>query len=196
MQNRQAAQTTGLLHAWSGGERAALDQLTSHVYQQLRRLAGHYMQNEGPARTIQATALVHEAYLRLANVTNVDLHHRAQFFAITARIMRNILLDNARARFAAKRGGQQARVNLDEIPDASDRSGSDLMSLDDALTALAAVDARKAEVIELRFFGGLSVDETAAALNVSAETVLREARAARAWLRRELSGKAYESRPQ
>jgi RNA polymerase sigma factor (TIGR02999 family) len=196
MQNRQAADTTGLLHAWSGGERAALNQLTSHVYQQLRRLAGHYMQNESPARTIQATALVHEAYLRLANVTHADLHHRAQFFAITARIMRNILLDNARARFAAKRGGQQARVNLDEIPDISDRGGSDLMSLDDALTALAAVDARKAQVIELRFFAGLSVDETAAALNVSAETVLREARAARAWLRRELSGKAYESRPQ
>jgi len=196
MQNRQSADTTGLLHAWSGGERAALDQLTSHVYQQLRRLAGHYMQNEGPARTIQATALVHEAYLRLANVTNVDLHHRAQFFAITARIMRNILLDNARARFAAKRGGQQARVNLDEIPDASDLGGSDLMSLDDALTALAAVDARKAQVIELRFFAGLSVEETAATLNVSAETVLRDARAARAWLRRELSGKAYEGRPQ
>ena len=196
MQNRQAADTTGLLHAWSGGERAALNQLTSHVYQQLRRLAGHYMQNESPARTIQATALVHEAYLRLANVTNADLHHRAQFFAITARIMRNILLDNARARFAAKRGGQQARVNLDEIPDISDRGGSNLMSLDDALTALAAVDARKAQVIELRFFAGLSVDETAAALNVSAETVLREARAARAWLRRELSGMAYESRSQ
>jgi RNA polymerase sigma factor (TIGR02999 family) len=194
MQNRQATDTTGLLHAWSGGERAALDQLTSHVYQQLRRLAGHYMQNESPARTIQATALVHEAYLRLVNVTDVDLHHRAQFFAITARIMRNILLDDARARSAAKRGGQQARVNLDEIPDISDRSGSDLMSLDDALTALAAVDARKAQVIELRFFGGLSVEDTAAALNVSAETVLREARAARAWLRRELSGKADESR--
>jgi RNA polymerase sigma factor (TIGR02999 family) len=187
MQNWQAADTTGLLHAWSGGERAALDQLTSHVYQQLRRLAGHYMQNEGPGRTIQATALVHEAYLRLTDVTGVDLHHRAQFFAITARIMRNILLDNARARSAAKRGGQQARVNLDEIPDISDRSASDLMSLDDALTALAAVDARKAQVVELRFFGGLSVEETAAALNVSAETVLRDARAARAWLRRELS---------
>jgi len=196
MQNRQASDTTGLLHAWSGGERAALDQLTSHVYQQLRRLAGHYMQNEGLARTIQATALVHEAYLRLVHVTDVDLRHRAQFFAITARIMRNILLDNARARSAAKRGGQQLRVNLDEIPDLSGRGGSDLMALDDALTALAAVDARKAQVVELRFFGGLSVEETAAALNVSAETVLREARAARAWLRRELSGKAYESRVQ
>ena len=194
MENRQAADTTGLLQAWSRGDRAALDQLTPRVYDQLRRLAGHYMQNESPARTIQATALVHEAYLRLVDVTNVDWQHRAQFFAITARIMRNILLDNARARAAAKRGGQQARVNLDEIPDLSDRGGSDLLALDDALTALAAVDPRKAQVIELRFFGGLSVEDTAAALNVSAETVMRDARAARAWLRRELSGKADETR--
>ena len=196
MLNRQAADTTGLLHAWSGGERAALDQLMPHVYQQLRRLAGHYMQNESPARTVQATALVHEAYLRLVNVTNLGLRHRAQFFAITSRMMRNILLDDARARSAAKRGGQQARVNLDEIPDISARNGNDLMALDDALTALAAVDARKAQVIELRFFGGLSVEDTAAALNVSVETVLRDARAARAWLRRELSGKTDESRIQ
>ena len=196
MENRQATDTIGLLQAWSSGDRAALNQLTPRVYDQLRRLAGHYMQNEGPARTIQATALVHEAYLRLVDVTKVDLRHRAQFFAITARIMRNILLDNARARAAAKRGGQQARVNLDEIPDPSDQGRSDLLALDDALTALAAVDPRKAQVIELRFFGGLSVEETAAALNVSAETVMRDARAARAWLRRELSGTAYESRTQ
>jgi RNA polymerase sigma factor (TIGR02999 family) len=196
MENRQATDTIGLLQAWSSGDRAALNQLTPRVYDQLRRLAGHYMQNESPARTIQATALVHEAYLRLVDVTKVDLRHRAQFFAITARIMRNILLDNARARAAAKRGGQQARVNLDEIPDLSDQGGRDLLALDDALTALAAADPRKAQVIELRFFGGLSVEDTAAALNVSAETVMRDARAARAWLRRELSGTANESRTQ
>ena len=196
MENRQATDTIGLLQAWSSGDRAALNQLTPRVYDQLRRLAGHYMQNESPARTIQATALVHEAYLRLVDITKVDLRHRAQFFAITARIMRNILLDNARARAAAKRGGQQARVNLDEIPDLSDQGGSDLLALDDALTALAAVDPRKAQVIELRFFGGLSVEDTAAALNVSDETVMRDARAARAWLKRELSGTAYESRTQ
>ena len=196
MENRQATDTIGLLQAWSSGDRAALNQLTPRVYDQLRRLAGHYMQNESPARTIQATALVHEAYLRLVDVTKVDWQHRAQFFAITTRIMRNILLDNARARAAAKRGGQQARVNLDEIPDLSDQGGRDLLALDDALTALAAVDPRKAQVIELRFFGGLSVEDTAAALNVSAETVMRDARAARAWLRRELSGTAYESRTQ
>ena len=196
MENRQATDTIGLLQAWSSGDRAALNQLTPRVYDQLRRLAGHYMQNESPARTIQATALVHEAYLRLVDVTKVDLRHRAQFFAITARIMRNILLDNARARAAAKRGGQQARVNLDEIPDLSDQGGRNLLALDDALTALAAVDPRRAQVIELRFFGGLSVEDTAAALNVSAETVMRDARAARAWLRRELSGTPYESRTQ
>ena len=196
MENRQATDTIGLLQAWSSGDRAALNQLTPRVYDQLRRLAGHYMQNESPARTIQATALVHEAYLRLVDVTKVDMRHRAQFFAITARIMRNILLDNARARAAAKRGGQQARVNLDEIPDLSDQSGHDLLALDYALTALAAVDPRKAQVIELRFFGGLSVEDTATALNVSAETVMRDARAARAWLRREMSGTAYEGRTQ
>ena len=194
MENRQATDTIGLLQAWSSGDRAALNQLTPHVYDQLRRLAGHYMQNESPARTIQATALVHEAYLRLVDVTKVDLRHRAQFFAITSRIMRNILLDNARARAAAKRGGQQARVNLDEIPDLADQGGRDLLALDDALKALAAIDPRKAQVIELRFFGGLSVEDTAAALKVSAETVMRDARAARAWLRRELSGTAHEGR--
>ena len=194
MESRQAMDTTGLLHSWSNGDRDALNQLTPRVYDQLRRLAGRYMQNESPARTIQATALVHEAYLRLVDVSDVDLRHRGQFFAITARIMRNILLDNARARAAAKRGGQQARVNLDEIPDVSDRGGRDLLALDDALTALAAVDPRKAQVIELRFFGGLSVEDTAAALNVSAETVMRDARAARAWLGRELSGTASETR--
>jgi RNA polymerase sigma factor (TIGR02999 family) len=183
----QSTGTTGLLQAWSRGERAALDQLTPLIYQELRRLAGHYMRNESSPRTIQATALVHEAYLRLVNVTNVDWQHRAQFFAVTARIMRNILLDNARARSAAKRGGQQARVNLDEIPDVSDRGARELLALDDALTELAVVDPRKAQVIELRFFGGLSVEETAAVLNVSAETVTRDARAARAWLKRELT---------
>ncbi len=196
MENRQAAETIGLLQAWSSGDRSALNQLTPRVYDQLRRLAGHYMQNESPARTIQATALVHEAYLRLVDVTNVDWQHRAQFFAVTTRIMRNILLDNARARAAAKRGGQQARVNLDEIPALSDQGGRNLLALNDALTALAAVDPRKAQVIELRFFGGLSVEDTAAALNVSAETVMRDARAARAWLRRELNGTAFESRTQ
>jgi RNA polymerase sigma factor (TIGR02999 family) len=185
----QAADTTELLRAWAHGDPAALDRLTPHVYRELRRIAGHCMQNESPARTIQATALVHEAYLRLAEVTNVDWQHRAQFFAISARIMRNILLDNARARATAKRGGQQARLNLDEIPDIPGQRGYDLLALDDALVALAAIDPRRAQVIELRFFGGLSVEDTAAVLQVSQETVMRDARVARAWLKRELSGR-------
>ena len=187
MENGQGAETTRLLQSWSRGERTALDQLTPHVYDQLRRLAGRLMQNEAPARTIQATALVHEAYLRLAGVTNVDWQHRSQCFAITARIMRNILVDNARARASAKRGGRQARVDLDEIPDVAERCDRDLLDLDHALTALATANPRKARVIELRFFGGLSVEDTAAELNVSPETVMRDARAAQAWLRRELS---------
>ena len=193
MESGQISDTTMLLQAWSRGERGALDQLTPHVYDQLRRLAGHYMQNESPGRTIQATALVHEAYLKLADVGNVDLRHPGQFYAISARIMRNILLDNARARSAAKRGGQLSRVNLPEIPDVADRSGIDFAALDDALKALAAMDARKARVIDLRFFGGLSVEETAAALNISPETVMRDARTALAWLRREMSGGSYEA---
>ena len=184
----QPAETTELLRSWGRGEPNALNRLTPRVYHELRRIAGHYMQNESPARTIQATGLVHEAYLRLVDVTNVDWEHRAQFFAISARIMRNILLDNARARASAKRGGQQAKVNLDEIPDVAGRRGTDLMALDDALTALAAIDPRRAQVIELRFFGGLSVEDTAAALKLSQETVMRDARVARAWLKRELSG--------
>ena len=194
MENWQAGETTGLLQAWSHGDRTALNELTPRVYEQLRRLAGRYMQNESPARTLQATALVHEAYLRLVEVANVDSQHRAQFFAMTARIMRHILLDTARARKAAKRGGHQARVNLDEIPEAATGAGSDLVALDDALAALAAVDPRKAQVIELRFFGGLSVEETAATLNVSSETVMRDARGARAWLKRDLSSRTRESR--
>src|SRR5947208_14385701 len=191
----QAAETTALLRSWGRGEPNALNRLTSRVYQELRRIAGHYRQNESPARTIQATGLVHEAYLRLVDVTNVDWQHRAQFFAITARIMRNILLDNARARASAKRGGQQARVNLDEIPDVAGRRGTDLMALDDALTALAAIDPRRAQVIELRFFGGLSVEDTAAALKLSQETVMRDARVARAWLKRELSARGSAAVP-
>jgi RNA polymerase sigma factor (TIGR02999 family) len=190
VENREADDMTGLLLAWSQGERRALDRITPQVYDQLRRLAGRCVQNEGPARTMQATALVHEAYLRLLDANHIDVRYPAQFFAMAARVMRNVLVDNARARAAAKRGGSLARVELDEIPDAS---GADFLALDEALGALAADDPRKAKVIELRFFGGLSVEETAAALNVSPETVLRDQRAARAWLKRELRGRSYET---
>jgi RNA polymerase sigma factor (TIGR02999 family) len=186
MTDCQATETTQLLRAWAQGEPTALNELTPLVYNELRRIAGRYMQNESLGHTMQATALVHEAYLRLVDVTNVDWQSRAQFFTITARIMRNILLDNARARRAGKRGGQQARVELHEIPDVAVAS-EELIELDEALSSLAAVEPRRAKVIELRFFGGLSVGETAAALNVSSETVMRDARFAQAWLNRELS---------
>jgi RNA polymerase sigma factor (TIGR02999 family) len=186
MADAQASETTELLRAWANGELAALEQLTPRVYRELRRIAGHLMQNESPGRTIQATALVHEAYLHLIDVTNVDWQHRAHFFAVSARIMRHILLGAARARATAKRGGNRPRVNLDEIPDVSGQRGSELIALDDALNALALVDSRKARVIELRFFGGLSVEETAAVLKVSADTVMRDWRLARAWLLLEL----------
>jgi RNA polymerase sigma factor (TIGR02999 family) len=181
-----AAETTQLLRAWAQGQPAALNELTPIVYNELRRIAGHYMQNESLGHTMQATALVHEAYLRLVDVTNVNWESRGQFFTITARIMRNILLDNARSRRATKRGGQLARVDLYEIPDVA-AAGNELIALDEALTSLATVEPRRAKVIELRFFGGLSVSETAAALNISAETVMRDARFAQAWLNRELN---------
>jgi RNA polymerase sigma factor (TIGR02999 family) len=145
-------------------------------------MAGHYMQNERSGRTLQTTALVHEAYLRLIDVHNVNWEHRAHFFAVSAQIMRRVLLDAARKRGAARRGGQAPRVNLDEVPDLSTSRAGELIALDEALQTLAKVDSRRAQVIELRFFGGLSVEETAAVLKVSADTVLRDWRLARAWL--------------
>src|SRR3954469_12307566 len=171
MTDAPASETTELLRAWARGEAAALDRLTPRVYRELRRLAANLMRHEKPGRTVEPTALVHEAYLRLVDVTNVDWEHRAHFYAISARIMRNILLDIARARGAAKRGGDQPRVNLDEIPDVCGRRGRELIALDDALNALEAIDPRRARVIELRFFGGLSVEETAKVQKVSPETV-------------------------
>jgi RNA polymerase sigma factor (TIGR02999 family) len=146
------------------------------------------MQNERPGRTLQTTALVHEAYLRLIDVTNVDWEHRAHFFAVSAQIMRRILVDGARARATAKRGGHMPRVNLDEIADVSSGRGDELIALDEALESLAELDPRKARIIELRFFGGLSVEETAAVLKVSPDTVMRDWRLARSWLLLELSG--------
>ena len=149
-------------------------------------MAGHFMRNEQPGRTIQTTALVHEAYLKLIDVHNVDWQHRAHFFAIAAQIMRRILLDRARRRVATKRGGGAVRLNLDEAADVGAVRAREIIQLDDALNALAKIDARKAQVIEFRFFAGLSVDETAEVLKVSPDTVLRDWRLARAWLLSEL----------
>jgi RNA polymerase sigma-70 factor, ECF subfamily len=176
-----------LLRAWAGGDRKALERLTPHVYRTLRRIAGHHMKNERPGDSLQATALVHEAYLELIDITNVDWQHRAHFFAVSAQVMRHILLDRARRRMAAKRGGCAERVDLDALPDLSGDRAGELIALEDALNALARLDARKARVVELRFFGGLSVDESAAVLDVSPETVMRDWKFARSWLQAEMS---------
>lgn len=184
----QTSETTQLLRAWAEGDRGALEQLTPHVYRTLRRIAGHQLQNERPGQTLQATALVHEAYLKLIDISNVNWQHRAHFFAVSAQIMRHILVDRARARVAAKRGGNAERVNLDELPDLGEARASELIALDDALQALVEIDSRKARVVELRFFGGLSIEETAAVLAISPETVMRDWKFARSWLQSELSG--------
>ena len=188
MQDAQGSETTQLLRAWAGGDQGALEQLTPRVYAELRRIAGHLMRNERPGATIQTTALVHEAYLKLIDVTNVDWQHRAHFFAVSAQIMRHILLDRARRLVAAKRGGATPRVNLDDLADLGSARAKELVALDDALNSLAKLDPRKARVIELRFFAGLSVEETAEVLKVSRDTVLRDWRLARARLLSELQG--------
>ncbi len=194
MPDGECSETTQLLRAWASGDQAALEQLTPRVYDELRRIAGHFMRDERPGKTIQTTALVHEAYLKLIDVKNVDWQHRAHFFAISAQIMRHILLDRARRRVAAKRGGAAARVNLDEIADIGSGRARELIALDDGLNVLAKVDPRKARVIELRFFAGLSVEETAEVLKVSSDTVKRDWRLARAWLLAELGDSQNEKR--
>ena len=181
------SETTELLRAWADGDPGALERLTPHVYRTLRRIAGRQLQNDRAGQTLQATALVHEAWLELIDITNVDWQHRAHFFAISAQIMRHILLDRARRRLRAKRGGNVERVNLDALPDVGGSRARELIVLDDALNALARIDPRKARVIELRFFGGLSVEETAEVLAISPETVMRDWKFARSWLHSELS---------
>jgi len=183
----RSSETTQLLRAWAGGDEAALQQLTPRVYGELRRIAGSRMRGERAGQTLGATGLVHEAYLKLIDVNNVDWNHRAQFYAVAAQIMRNILIERARRRAAEKRGGGLERVNLDDAPDQGTARGRELIALDDALNQLSRIDPRKGRVVELRFFGGLSVEETAKVLEVSPETVMRDWKFARAWLESELS---------
>jgi len=188
-----SADITGLLKAWGRGDQAALEQLTPLVYGELRAQARRYMRNERSGVTLQSTALVHEVYLRLIETQDVHWQDRVHFFALSARLMRRILVDAARARAATKRGGSATRVehafavDFDQIPTA-DSSASSLCALDDALEDLTRIDPRRTKVIELRFFGGLSVEETAEVLHVSPQTVMRDWRLARAWLARELRG--------
>jgi len=183
-------EVTLLLQAWSGGEQGALDKLLPVVYQELHRLAQRYMAQESPGHTLQATALVNEAYLRLVDVKAVNWQNRAHFFGVSAQLMRRILVDLARSRRSLKRGGEAQAVSLDDALVVSQESGPDLVALDDALRTLAAMDHRRSQVVELRFFGGLSVAETAEVLKVSAETVMHDWKLAKAWLLRELGGSA------
>jgi RNA polymerase sigma-70 factor, ECF subfamily len=187
----QTVEFTKLIRAWAGGDRSALDRLTPFIYTELRRLARHHMHGENPTSTLQTTALVHEAWLRLADVHNAGCEDRAHFFTMCAGIMRYILVDAARRRCAARRGGGDQRQStvagpdLESIPANGSDHSRDFVALDDALTDLAQIDPRKAKVIELRFFGGPSVEETAEILGISPQSVLRDWRLARSWLMRE-----------
>ena len=186
---RSPDQITGLLIAWSRGEDSALAQLTPLVLAELRRLARSYLRRERSDHTLQTDALVNEAYLRLVDLSQVEWRDRAHFFALSARLMRRILVDYARSRQVQKRGGGGQRIAIDEFEGLPVDRGVDLVALDDALSSLAAFDPRKAQVVELRFFGGLSVAEMSETLNVSEQTVMRDWRFARMWLLRELSGR-------
>jgi RNA polymerase sigma factor (TIGR02999 family) len=180
-------EVTRLLLAWSEGDQEALAQLMPLVHAELHRLARHYMRNERRDHTLQTTALVNEAYLRLIDAREVRWQNRAHFFAVSARLLRQILVDFARSRGYQKRGGGARHVALDEALAVCEEKDDDLMALDEAVRALAELDPRKGQVVELRFFGGLSVDEAAEVLGVSSETVKRDWRLAKAWLRRHLS---------
>ena len=180
-------QITQLLVAWGDGDQSALEELTPLVYEELRRLAHHYMGRERPGHTLQTTALVNEAYIRLIDWKNVHWQNRAHFFAVSAQLMRRILVDFARSRGYAKRGGGALAVTLDEAALVSSEKGTDIVALDQALLSLADLDLRQSRVVELRFFGGLSIEETAEVLKVSPGTVRRDWSLARAWLHRELT---------
>lgn len=183
----ESAEITGLLKAWGSGDRAALERLAARVYDELRRIARRYMRDEREGHTLQTTALVNEVYLRLVDVKNVTWEHRAQFFTIAAQMMRRIRVDAARAHAAEKRGGGVGRVNLEESAVLSPEPDAALVALDDALQAFAKAAPRQAKVVELRYFGGLSVEQTVEALGVSERTVMRDWEFAKAWLSRELS---------
>jgi RNA polymerase sigma factor (TIGR02999 family) len=183
----RSAEITELLKAWSSGDKVALDHLAEHVYPEFRRMARRYMKNEGQGNILQATALIHEVYLRLVDVTHVEWHARAQFFAMAAQMMRRILVDAARARGSHKRGGIAPKMNIDETAVLSPATDRSILALDEALTALSEVAPRQAKVVELRYFGGLTEEEIVAALEISPRTVRRDWDLAKAWLLRELS---------
>jgi RNA polymerase sigma-70 factor, ECF subfamily len=180
---------TRLLVDWKSGSKEAIDRLTPIVYNELRRLADHYLRDEHAAATLQPTALVHEAYMRLVAQSLPDWESRSHFFGVAAHLMRQILVDHARRRISAKRGSDAQKISIEESVSFAADAHREIQALDDALNALAALDPRKAKVIELRFFGGFSVDETAQTLDISVATVGREQRLAEAWLHREMAAR-------
>jgi RNA polymerase sigma factor (TIGR02999 family) len=187
MASPKSTEITGLLRAWSRGDEKARDLLAAKVYDELRRIARRYIKNEPAGNTLQTTALVNEVYLRLVDVQNVTWENRAQFFAISAQMMRRILVDAARARGSHKRGGGVVKVNVDEVAVLSPDSDTAVLALHDALKVFSQVAPRQAKVVELRYFGGLSVEETREVMKISERTVMRDWGFARAWLMRELS---------
>jgi RNA polymerase sigma factor (TIGR02999 family) len=196
MEGSSAHDVTGLLCAWSGGDERALDRLAPLVYAELRRLARRYTAGEKRGQALQATELVHEAYLRLLDVRSISWRDRAHFYAVAASFMRRILVDFARAQSRLKRSGGSQQVALDDsildrVPALSSQPAPALVAVDDALRTLTKIDARKGQVVELRFFGGLTAEETAAVLDVSTETVLRDWKLAKAWMFREITGPSH-----
>jgi len=190
MSDSPSDDTTQLLRAWAEGDSQALRELAPRVYRELRRMAARLLQNERPGYSLQSADLVHEVYLRLVNARELNWQHRAHFFAVAATLMRRILLDRARRRLADKRGGKAQPLDLTRSLDVAQAKARELVALDDALSALAEVDPRKSRIVELRFFGGLSVKETAEVVKVSSDTVLRDWKMARAWLLTELATRA------
>src|SRR5712691_764229 len=186
--NAAPHEVTKLLKAWSDGDQSALDKLMPLVYEELHRLAHQHMRREKPGHLLQTSALINEAYLRLVDEQQVNWQNRTHFFGIAARLMRRILVDEARKRNSAKRGGTMIQVLLHEAMTVPEEQAANVVALDDALTILAKKDSRQSEIVELRFFGGLSIEETAELLKVSPGTVMRDWTFARAWLRNEMSG--------
>lgn len=195
MSTSRAPDVTRLLLAWRDGDRAALEDLVPLVYAELRRVAHRQMRRERAGRTLQTTSLVNEVYLRLLDSNRVGWQNRTHFFAICAQLMRRVLVDAARARGSLKRGGECVHIALEDAPSLSPGPNPDLIALDEALTRLAALDARKSQVVELRYFGGLSVKETADALHISPETTMRDWKMAKLWLLRELKRGETKDRP-
>lgn len=192
MGETQAHEVTGLLRAWSGGDEDALQKLIPLVYQELHRAARAHMARERTGHTLQTTALIHETYLRLVDIREIKWQSRAHFLALCAQLMRRILIDFARARSCQKRGGAEPHVNFDEDLLVTAEPDFNLVALDDALNRLAQVDQRKSKVVELRFFGGMDVKETAEVMKVSVDTVMRDWKFAKVWLLRELRGGARD----